>query len=106
MTCKDCIHYEACDIAAVYFGDTAGSKKFREYEKRTNVELPCAVGDTIYTIYSDEDGSLIEELTVSEVTTQKIRADYGCSFRYGDIGKTVFLTKEEAEKTLKESEQE
>lgn len=40
-SCKDCIHYEACEISSVYFGDTAGSEKFREYERRTNVELDC-----------------------------------------------------------------
>lgn len=41
MTCKDCIHYEACDISSVYFGGTVGSEKFREYEKRKDIELDC-----------------------------------------------------------------
>jgi hypothetical protein len=68
MTCKDCIHYEACDISAVFFGGEQGSKAFREYEKRTNVqndcdtfkdkskivELPCRVGDTVYVISRGE----------------------------------------------------
>ena len=41
MTCKDCLHFDACDISAVYFGGDIGSKNFREYEKRKNVELDC-----------------------------------------------------------------
>lgn len=41
MTCKDCIHYEACEISSVYFGEEKGNNVFREYEKRKNVELDC-----------------------------------------------------------------
>lgn len=40
-SCKNCVHCEACDISAVYFGGTIGSEEFRKYEKRTNVEFDC-----------------------------------------------------------------
>lgn len=62
MTCKDCIHYEACKTSASYFG--CGIDAFERYELRQEVEkdcadfkpksryieLPCAVGDTVYQI--------------------------------------------------------
>ncbi|NBI73289.1 hypothetical protein D3Z50_20025 [Clostridiaceae bacterium] len=64
------------------------------------LKLPCAVGDTVYTIYSDEDGSFIEELKAEEVSTHRIWIDSEC-FDYEDIGETVFLTREAAEAALK-----
>lgn len=65
MTCKDCVHCEACKISSAYFGEEKGSKAFSEYEKRQTVELdcehfkdktrfvelPCKVGDTIYKVW-------------------------------------------------------
>ncbi len=104
--CKDCICEKVCrynDGVNSYCKGVFGCPYFKDRSKV--IELPCKtckIGDTIYTIYSDEDGSLIEELTVSEVSTQRIWADYGCSFHYDDLGKTVFLTPEEAEKALEE----
>ena len=67
------------------------------------LKLPCAVGDTVYTIYSDEDGSFIEEPKVEEVSTHRVWID-SMYFDYDDFGKTVFLTREEAEAALKELE--
>lgn len=64
------------------------------------LKLPCAVGDTVYTIYSDEDGSFIEEPKVEEVSTHRVWID-SRYFDYDDFGKTVFLTREEAEAALK-----
>lgn len=65
---------------------------------------PCKVGDTVYMIYWD-DGiePFIEEDKIIKVSTQKFWLKY-CYFNYDDIGKTVFLTREEAERALKESE--
>ena len=108
-TCKDCLHLSVCDYDAnkYNFRLPENADKCTLFKDRSKfVEMPCKVGDAIYIIYSDEDGSLIEELTVSEVSTQRIRADYGCSFHYDDLGKTVFLTREKAEKALEEREQE
>ena len=81
--------------------------KLAEYEdleeQNRLIKLPCAVGDTIYTIYSDEDSSFIEEPKVVEVSTHRVWID-SAYFDYDDFGKTVFLTREEAEAALKELE--
>ena len=76
--------------------------EYRELEGQGKlVKLPCAVGDTVYTIYSDEDGSFIEEPKVEEVSTHRVWID-SMYFDYDDFGKTVFLTREKAEAALKE----
>lgn len=67
------------------------------------MKLPCAVGDTIYMIYSDEDSSFVEESKVVEVSTYRVWIDSAC-FDYDDFGKTVFLTRKEAEAALEELE--
>ena len=73
------------------------------------VTLPCKVGDTVYEVTSRK--------TVSEYRVKAIRAELFCTFIEWDIvagfvdksifgvpvdeiGKTVFLTREEAEKAL------
>lgn len=80
------------------------AKELKEYkdleEQGKLLKLPCAVGDTVYTIYSDEDGSFIEEPKVEEVSTHRVWID-SRYFDYDDFGKTVFLTREEAEAALK-----
>lgn len=55
------------------------------------IKLPCKVGDSIYSVI--EDGLTIIEL--------KFSLDFYVR-RKNDIGKTVFLTKSEAEAKLKE----
>jgi len=65
---------------------------------------PCKVGDTVYTIYSDDDnGDFIEEPVVVEVSTHRIWIE-NYFFDYDDIGNTVFLTREQAEQALDWSE--
>lgn len=60
MTCKDCLYYEACGGMFEVIGfvgngimDNADKlcDKFRD--KSRFVELPCKIGDTVYTIYDD-----------------------------------------------------
>lgn len=79
-------------------------RMWRDLEEQGKLlKLPCAVGDTIYTIYSDEDSSFIEEPKVVEVSTHRVWID-SAYFDYDDFGKTVFLTREDAEAALKELE--
>ncbi len=64
---------------------------------------PCKVGDTVYRI----NGSRIEKFKVARfvISSYGIRAEdlYGVQVALiDDFGKTVFLTKEEAEKALAE----
>lgn len=86
-------------------------------EQGTLIELPCKVGDTIYIV-----GKEIEEFIVSAIEITILSCDsWGTNTiqftdKNGDskfdyfvyfawIGKTVFLTREEAEKKLKESQE-
>ena len=85
-------------------GEVDQWEEFKGLEEQGKLlKLPCAVGDTVYTIYSDEDGSFIEEPKVEEVSTHRIWID-SMYFDYSDIGKTIFLTKEAAEAALKKRE--
>lgn len=64
---------------------------------------PCKVGDTVY--YPYEYGNVVLEKTVIKIVIEKEDRwlDIGVSFLpFENIGKTVFLTKEEAEQKLKE----
>ena len=63
---------------------------------------PCKVGDTVY--YPYEYGGKILEKTIKKIVIEKEYRwlDVGVSFLpFENIGKTVFLTKEEAEQKLK-----
>ena len=66
---------------------------------------PCKVGDTVYMIcWDDGIEPFIEEDKIIKVSTQKFWLKY-CYFNYDDIGKTVFLTREEAKAALKEDKE-
>lgn len=78
------------------------------------IELPCKVGDTVYRVVTLVSGkSLIVEGKMIEYAINRSGKEFYFSeeTRYHDIwcdseyfGKTVFLTREAAEKALKESE--
>ncbi len=79
--------------------------KFADYLLENGVIVPpCKVGDTVYMIcWDDGIEPFIEEDKIIKVSTQKFWLKY-CYFNYDDIGKTVFLTRDEAERALRESE--
>lgn len=69
------------------------------------IVLPCKVGDTVYQM----DGVRIYELTILDISLHKNKPYYeteSIDFDDNAIGKTVFLTKEEAEQALKGGVQE
>ena len=69
------------------------------------VILPCKVGDTVYSIWEDDDGNLqIDEAEIVDVSIHKIWVNGG-DFDVNCLGKSDFLSREEAEKALKEREQ-
>lgn len=109
-TCKNCIRVPVC-VDHRYYGITPKMcKNFKDCSRF--VELPCKVGDTVY--FVDD-----EIMLPAEVDTIRIREagiffewvqwdrsyetaevwDTG-EFKSDDIGKTVFLTREEAETEL------
>ena len=91
------------------FGRNEAYYKLRHYEDLEEqcrlIELPCKVGDTVYFALI---GRIIEKKVFSIVSFSNSTRIYcgGTSeyFRPEDIGKTVFLTREEAEKALREME--
>lgn len=97
-------------------------KKLAEYEQLEEqgllVRLPCKIGDTVYRVNAGAKQPIIP-MTVSEIhflcykNERAVRfdaigkEDMGEScYRLEDIGKIVFLTREEAEKKLEEMKNE
>ena len=91
MTCKYCLHYEVC-----YYHDFEECGWFSD--KSEWLHLPCKVGDTVYQV----DSERIYKSTVRNI----IYDTDGIAFDERAIGKSVFLTREEAEKALKERNEE
>lgn len=78
------------------------------------LRLPCKVGDTVYIVTRD----FISEYTICSIEIYNEGLSFNCRCEKGiyintrgiftnyDIGKTVFLTKEDAEQSLKQMESE
>lgn len=94
-------------------------KKLAEYETAEEegrlVVLPCKVGDTVWMVHqrlTSTVNNVISKMTVTELRGNRLNpiwfvidGEYGrTSFHPSEIGKTVFLTREEAEKALEEME--
>ena len=101
-----------CDSSeSVYVGETIDRLAELEdkIEQGTLIELPCKVGDLIWVVCGT-----ISEYQISEfwydglffvfkcVNVEYVEEHRKFSFFHERIGKTVFLTREEAEKRLKE----
>lgn len=119
MTCKDCVHYEVCETTypdlELPFVNLEKCRLFKDKSKF--IELPCKVGDKVWFIkfmwnYAKQPISAMVcgiktfsssgTFTFTALTHEN---NVSRSFINQDIGKTVFLTKEEAEQALKEREQ-
>lgn len=94
-------------------------KKLAEYEDLEQqgklLKLPCAVLDEFYCIWRNKGQNPIQKMQVKKIEIHErkgivIQMEFvgnrGCLFRFyeDDFGKTVFLTREEAEAALKELE--
>ena len=111
-TCKECICYESCLDFAEMIGKnivesiTDGHYRCEFIKDRSRfVELPCKLGDTIYwnllgKTVEDEIMSITIYKNVIRVSLGK-----GISFDIEDIGRMLFLSREEAERALKEREE-
>ena len=101
------------------FEATACVEKLAEYENAEEegrlVVLPCKVGDTVWMVHqrlTSTVNNVISKMTVTELRGNRLNpiwfvidGEYGrTSFHPSEIGKTVFLTREEAEKELREME--
>ena len=100
-SCKDCLSYGVCNEHWLGTGNMPNlcSEKFLcEHFKDRNkfVELPCKIGDTVY----QTDGIRIYESKIKKI----IFDTNNIGFDETAIGNSIFLTREEAEQILKESE--
>lgn len=102
--CESCYHNKIC-INGVNYKD---AQKCRNYKNKALIaELPCKLGDKVYIIISESEkfgGAYIKKETVTEISTAgRIWTDE-CYYDSDDIGEMLFLSRAEAELTLKERE--
>ena len=124
-TCKDCLHYDVCkaleDQVPMIDARQCGCYK----DKSRFIELPCKVGDVVYwldTFVDDEtcaecenyyDGGMgayslckktcdVSRCTECIEIVETVANEDFILRHFNVFGKTVFLTREEAEKVLKE----
>ena len=101
------------------FHERQATQKLAEYETAEEegrlVVLPCKVGQDLFGIYNRTiidgyaDGYLLEKTSVHSdadhwIWLQDKNSKNYWKVSFDEIGKTVFLTREEAEKALKEME--
>ena len=103
-TCKECIHSECCFMQygktnALKWQSELGCKNFKDRSRF--VELPCKVGDSVFCLNPNctFHAVRVDGANVELITSQ------GFILNQSLIGKTVFLTREEAEQALKEREE-
>lgn len=115
MTCNQCLHRELCNVHGYIDADECGCYK----DKSRYIELPCAVGDKIYQVIKPKKskGNIVEYDVVGfhlgnfpklkgHLRKQYIIAYHEvtnnmCHIAIDKLGKTVFLTKSQAEQALK-----
>lgn len=110
------------DSGVVRFNDTnlivAMIDKLKRYEdaeeQRLLIKLPCKVGDTVWFLMAehydrcvaDEEGEIclctVENITIAEPYWSFNNGEH--EFKPSDFGKTVFLTREAAEQSLRGGE--
>jgi len=126
-TCKDCVHVEVCLFYIKHTANLYGAKideaylqnargdKCKDFQDRARfVELPCKIGDTLYTVVR---GYKIREWIVTNIcfsdylprnvkviTARDKQNSEHMRFAEHYLEKTVFLTREAAEQALKERE--
>ena len=117
-SCKDCVHYDVC-IYVEMDAERVEELCDKFKDKSKFIEIPFNIGDTVYVI-TNIDGikSNGKEIIECEISNMSFKQDgktivYSCRGRYSSlgyysgnfvfnsIGKTVFLTREEAEEALK-----
>ena len=106
MTCKDCFHCNVCPCNDNY--DHHASSLCEDFKNKADViELPCQLGSEIYMLvtrhtkaFAFENGKMVmreNQHTVIKPTTFT-KSNFFKVIE--EFGKTVFLTREEAEQNL------
>lgn len=106
MKCENCLHYGVCTFAKQY---EAADKCTDFADKDLYIKLPCKVGTKVYALATPCGGcehynlSLEQSLKICRNCEKREIAE--CTFDnelIDEFGKTVFLTREDAEKKLEE----
>lgn len=104
MTCTDCIHYGVCWRQRELLADWEMEEDQECCEEVSRfAELPVVVGQQVWFVRNGK----IEETIVEKVVLKHrgFHIKLGCNAMYetsyNSIGKTVFLTREEAEEALR-----
>lgn len=123
IDCKNCLHYEVCKS---HYGDevlryiNGDCSNFADNSKV--IELPCKVGDIIYynnpmfttiSTYFVKNFNIAFSGNKDEPLVYTFNAESFCEYEFSDsiyfkpkdIGKTVFLTYQEAKQALNEIKQ-
>lgn len=95
--CNNCFHNQVCDFACKRC-DGANCIFFVDSSRM--VELPCKVGDHVFRLCGTKKTRYVAERIVSAVTLCGNGSWSILSTAYDALGKTVFLTREEAEAEL------
>lgn len=103
MTCEDCLYYERCKKLGIFNLETLSVCE--DFTDRSEwVHLPCKTEQQLWFVENGEiKASTVDRLVYEELSTDDIftRIDgYGFSVCFEDVGKTVFLSRKEAEKAL------
>lgn len=117
MTCKECIHFEIC---ANVYGEVTAETEIKNIENKDCyyfnpkfMEPPCKIGDTAYFIWNFNEPE-IQKCNVKEYRLKSNGfyvvlnyidfLDECCqvSFLVGQLNKSWYLAKSEAEQKLKE----
>lgn len=120
MTCEDCLHYEACKGTYFTFEQMIDKDSFDnehyadlyncpDFTARSEwVHLPCKKGDKVYYIYQDPE-TCKYSIHQREIYLTEFNNNHFCfyatpsiCFKDTEFGKSVFLTREKAEKALEE----
>ena len=105
MMCKECLYCKVCPLILI---EKPGGKTCSNFKDRSRfIELPCVVGDTVYNKAVEPFKVISIEWFSKKVTHLHCVSPvtgWRQSFSIGkrSLGKTVFLTREEAEEALKE----
>lgn len=91
--CKDCLCGDVCSIAEV-MGENFCCPDCKD--RNRFVELPCKIGEELYRVKTVRGKKIVTETQLNKNTFWRIV--FG-----GEYGKTVFLTREEAERALNSS---
>lgn len=105
MTCKNCLHYEACNYHICEETDMTVAECTHFTDRSEWVHLPCKVGDKVWYI-TGIGHNLIKPAIVKEIIIdgKGIKDLYVCGngHNFENPFDIFYLTREEAEKALEE----